>query len=111
MHPKTNGRPVARSDAGGAALKTAAGALGNVEPLLLNRVDAARLLSISPRKFDQWVNAGLISKWSFSGVVRFELDGLRAFVANQRPKPTAGDGRRPSTPTLQLRNGVDAPPV
>lgn len=83
----------------------------NIEPLLLDRHEAAAVLSISPRKLDEWAAAGLIPKWKRDGVVRFAVDDLRAFVASQKPKRTAGDGRRPRTPRPHVRNGVDAPPL
>ncbi len=51
-----------------------------VEPLLLRRVDAARVLSVSPRLFDDLVLAGLIGKVRIGGVVAFALEELRAFV-------------------------------
>jgi hypothetical protein len=68
------------------ALLLTARPLVRAEPLLLTRPDAARLLSVSPRKLDQWVAAGLIPKWKCDGVMRFTLDDLRAFVAASRPK-------------------------
>jgi hypothetical protein len=110
MHASTNGRPVQGPDSG-AALQTAAGLLVHIEPLLVNRPEAARLLSISPRKLDEWVAQGLIPKWQRDGVVRFSVEDLRAFVTSNSPKRTAGDGRRPRTPSPSLRNGVDVPSI
>jgi hypothetical protein len=104
-----NGRPDGGS--GGAAQHIAARPLVQIEPLLLNRADAARLLSVSPRKLDQWVKAGLIRKWKLDGVVRFAVEELRAFVASQQAKRTAGDGHRPRAMIHPGRNGIDAPPV
>ena len=85
----TNGRPVSRPDAGGAAQKTAAGTLESIEPILVTRPQAAELLSISVRKLDEWANRGLIRKWKLDGVVRFAVDDLRAFVASQLPEGMA----------------------
>jgi hypothetical protein len=82
-----------------------------IEPLMLCREDAAAVLSISPRKLDEWVSRGLIPKWKVDGVVRFAVDELRAFVASQKPKRTAGDDRRPRTPVHPGRNGTDAPSI
>lgn len=51
-----------------------------IEPLLLRRDDAARVLSVSPRLFDDLVLAGLISKVKVGGVVAYDPEDLRAFV-------------------------------
>jgi hypothetical protein len=58
-----------------------------VEPLLLRKADAARLLSISPRTFDDLVDAGLIGKWKLGGVTAFDVDDLRAFVRRNKREP------------------------
>jgi hypothetical protein len=113
MREHNNGRPVPGPDAGGAASQTAAGQVSYfdlLDRLLVNRVDAARLLSISPRKLDEWVAAGLITKWKRDGVVRFNVEELRAFAATEKPKSkrTAGDGRRLRAKVHPARNGVDA---
>jgi hypothetical protein len=60
-----------------------------VEPLLLRRVDAARVLTVSPRLFDDLVDAGLIGKVRIGGVVAFDIEDLRAFV--QRAKRNAAE--------------------
>jgi hypothetical protein len=51
-----------------------------IEPMLLRREEAARVLGVSPRLFDDLVLAGLISKVKVGGVVAFDPDDLRAFV-------------------------------
>jgi hypothetical protein len=89
-----------RRDANGADRATCV----QMEPLLLTRPEAAAVLGIGVRKLDQWCAAGLIQKWKLDGVVRFAVDDLRAFVANQ--KQAAGEGRRPRTSTHPRRNGV-----
>src|SRR5262245_39483224 len=122
-----NGRLVHRPAAGGAAAKAAAGPLIHVEPILVRRPEAARLLSVSQRKFDEWVAAGLIARWKFGGSVFFTVDELRRFVKaaesatapefqrylaaqselarERKKKKAAGNGRRPLPQPPELSNG------
>lgn len=58
-----------------------------VEPLLLRKPDAARVLSVSPRVFDDLVLAGLIGKVRIGGVVAFDLEELRTFVRQAKRDP------------------------
>jgi hypothetical protein len=58
-----------------------------VEPLLLRKAEAARVLSVSPRLFDDLVLSGLIGKVKIGGVVAFDLEELRAFVRQARSDP------------------------
>jgi hypothetical protein len=58
-----------------------------VEPLLLRKPVAAQLLTVSPRMFDDLVDAGLIGKVRIGGVVAFDVDELRAFVREAQRHP------------------------
>jgi hypothetical protein len=58
-----------------------------IEPLLVRRGDAAQLLSVSPRMFDDLVDSGLIGKVRIGGVVAFDPQDLRAFVKRARREP------------------------
>jgi hypothetical protein len=58
-----------------------------VEPLLLRRAEAARVLTVSPRMLDDLVDAGLISKVRIGGVVAFDIEDLRAFVRQAKRDP------------------------
>jgi hypothetical protein len=60
-----------------------------IEPLLLRRADAARVLTVSPRLLDDLVDAGLLGKVRVGGVVAFDIEDLRAFV--QRAKRNAAE--------------------
>ncbi len=60
-----------------------------IAPLLVRRVDAAKLLAISPRAFDDLVDAGLLGKTRIGGVVAFDIEELRAFVRQCRHDPAA----------------------
>ena len=106
MSKFNNGRPVLRPDACGAGQNTAANLLVDIEPLLVTRDDAARLLSVSIRKLDLWVDRGLIPKWKLDRVVRFAVDDLRAFVQKHKVKtPSAaidGDKEAPNPTTLPI---------
>lgn len=58
-----------------------------IEPVLVRRVDAARLLAVSTRMFDDLVDAGLIGKTRIGGCVAFAVDELRAFVRQCQGDP------------------------
>jgi hypothetical protein len=57
------------------------------EPLLVRRQDAAKLLAISPRAFDDLVDAGLIGKTRIGGCVAYGVEELKAFVRQCRLDP------------------------
>jgi hypothetical protein len=58
-----------------------------IEPLLLRKDEAAQMLSISPRLFDDLVAVGFIGKTKIGGVVAYEVDELRAFVSQAKREP------------------------
>lgn len=58
-----------------------------IEPVLVRRSDAARLLAISPRQFDDLVDAGLVGKVRIGGVVAFAVEDLRAYVRQSQRDP------------------------
>ncbi|MDO8308599.1 MAG: DNA-binding protein [Actinomycetota bacterium] len=60
------------------------------ESLLYDRVDAARLLAISPRKFDDLRASGEIPTRYQGSKPVFHIDDLRAYAA---ALPTAKTGR------------------
>jgi hypothetical protein len=51
-----------------------------IEPLLLRKDEAAQVLGMSPRLFDDLLLAGLIGKVRIGGLVLFDVDELRTFV-------------------------------
>lgn len=55
-----------------------------IEPLLLRKEEAARVLGVSPRTFDDLVLAGLIGKTQLGGLVLYDVEELRAFVRQVR---------------------------
>jgi hypothetical protein len=59
-------------------------AVVQVEPLLLRKDEAARVLGMSPRMFDDLLLAGLIGKVQIGGLVLFDVEELRAFVRDVR---------------------------
>ena len=59
-------------------------AIVQIEPLLLRKDEAALVLSVSPRTFDDLVLAGLIGKVHLGGLVLYDVEELRAFVRQAR---------------------------
>jgi excisionase family DNA binding protein len=55
-----------------------------VEPLLLRKDEAARVLGMSSRTFEDLVLAGLIGKVQIGGLVLYDVEELRAFVRQVR---------------------------
>jgi hypothetical protein len=55
-----------------------------IEPLLLRKDEAARVLGMSPRTFDDLVLAELVGKVQIGGLVLFDVEELRAFVRRVR---------------------------
>lgn len=55
-----------------------------IEPLLLRKAEAAQVLGVSPRTFDDLVLAGLIGKVQIGGLVLFDMEELREFVRKVR---------------------------
>ena len=59
-------------------------AIVQIEPLLLRKDEAARVLSMSPRMFEDLLLAGLIGKVQIGGLVLFDVEELRGFVRQVR---------------------------
>jgi excisionase family DNA binding protein len=59
-------------------------AIVQIEPLLLRKEEAALVLGVSPRTFDDLVLANLIGKIRVGGSVRYDVEDLRAFVRQAR---------------------------
>jgi excisionase family DNA binding protein len=66
--------------------------LQSVEPLLVNRTAAARLLAVSLSKFASLVAQGRIPAVQIDGAVRFRVSDLEAFAtANLRRAVGGGE--------------------
>src|SRR5438132_13834562 len=59
-------------------------AIVQIEPLLLRKDEAARVLGMSPRTFEDLVLAELVGKVQIGGLVLFDVEELRAFVRRVR---------------------------
>ena len=55
-----------------------------IEPLLLRKDEAARVLGMSPRTFEDLVLAELVGKVQIGGLVLYDVEELRAFVRRVR---------------------------
>lgn len=64
--------------------KTELRAVVQIEPLLLRKEEAARVLSMSPRMFDDLLLAGVVGRVQIGGLVLFDVEELRAFVRQVR---------------------------